>query len=64
MSLVCNLFPGYPIVLTFCTEHSSVLCAKFQNDWTTEMDVIDERYFARFEVKMRLGRTSLQCPKK
>ena len=41
-----------------CTEHGSdtaVLCAKFQNDWTTETDVMDEQNFARFEFKMSFG---------
>ena len=40
------------IVLKFCTEHGSitaVVCANFHNDLTTEMDVLDERDFARFE---------------
>ena len=39
-----NLFSSKPIVLQFCTEygsHTSVLCAKFQNDWTTATHVID-----------------------
>ena len=38
MSFLNNSRFGYPIVVTFCTEHGSdtaVLCAKFQNDWTT-----------------------------
>ena len=46
-----NLFLSYPIVLQFCTEHDSitvVLCAKLQNDWTNETDVMDERDFVRF----------------
>ena len=36
----------------------SVLCAKFQTDWTIETDVMDERDFARFELKMSFGRIS------
>ena len=50
-----NLFFSSPIVLKFCTEHDSytvVLCAKYQNDWATEIDAMDERDFARFEFKM------------
>ena len=38
-----NLFCSCPIVLKFGTEHgndTAMLCAKFQNDWTTEMDVM------------------------
>ena len=30
---------------------TAMLCAKFQNDWTTETNVMDERGFARFEFK-------------
>ena len=36
---VHNLNFNRPIILKFCTEHGSdtaVLCAKFQNDWTTK----------------------------
>ena len=50
-----NLFLNYLIILKFWTEHGSViamLCAKFKNDLTTEMDVMDERDFTRFEFKM------------
>ena len=53
-----SLFLNYLIILKFCTEHGSftaLLCAKFQNDLTTEMDVMDERDFARFEFKMSFG---------
>ena len=45
--------------LEYCTEHgndTAVLCAKFQNVWRTETDVMDERDFARFEFKMRFRR--------
>ena len=40
------------------TAGTAVHCAKFQNDWTTETDVWDERDFARFEFKLRFGRLS------
>ena len=43
------------IILKFCTAHDSitvVLCTKFQNNWTTQTYVMDERNFARFEFKM------------
>ena len=32
-----------------------MLCAKFQNDQTTEMDVMDKHDFTRFEFKMHFG---------
>ena len=43
------------IISKFCTEHGSViavLCAKFRNDLTTEIGLMGERDFARFEFKM------------
>ena len=49
------------ITLIFCTEHGSytaVICAKYQSDWTTIGDFMDERDFARFQFKTdsdRLG---------
>ena len=55
-------FFNYPIVLKFCTEHGSVtavLCATFRNEWITETDVI--RGCARFEYKIRFGRTFSYC---
>ena len=41
--------------LNFCTEHNSttvVLCVKFQTDLTIEMDIMDERDFARFDSEL------------
>ena len=35
-----------------------VLCAKFQNDWTSETDVMGEWEFTRFEFKMSFRRIS------
>ena len=32
-----------------------MLCAKFQNDWITEMDAMDEHDFTTFEFKMRIS---------
>ena len=46
ISFAHDLFISNPIILKFCTEHGSdtvVLCAKFQSDWTTQMDVMDEK---------------------
>ena len=67
ISLVHNIGVICPIVLQFCTEHGSytaVLCAKFQNDRTTEECVMCKRDFARFGFSMRLGRIlhMAQCP--
>ena len=39
-------------------SYSIVLCAKFQNNWTIETDVVEERDFVGFEVKMSLGQKS------
>ena len=58
-SFAHDFFIRYPIVWKFCTGHGSdtaVLCAKFQNDWTTETDVMVERDFARCEFMMGFGR--------
>ena len=49
------------IVLKCCSEHrnvTTVLCAKFQNDWTTGADFMNERDLRRFEFKMSFGRIS------
>ena len=37
---------------------TTMLCAKFQNDWTIETNVMDERDFARFEFKTSFWRIS------
>ena len=52
------------IIMKYFTEHGSitaVLCAKFQNNWTAEMDIKDERDFARIEFKMT-GLTYISPP--
>ena len=62
ISFARNLFLGYSIILKFCTEHGSdtaVLCAKFQNDWMNETDVMDEQVFARFEFKISSERYAI-----
>ena len=54
-NLVCPQLITQTVVLRFCTEHdriTAVLCAKFQNYWATETNVMDERDFARFEFKI------------
>ena len=48
---------SFPITQSFwnCAEHGShtaVLCAKFQNDSTTELDFMNKWDFARFEFMM------------
>ena len=58
ISFAHNLLPSCQIVSTFYTEHGSataVLCAKIQNDLTTEMDVMDERDFTRFRFTKSFG---------
>ena len=59
--LVKSYLSIYPILLKFCTKHDSDnvgLCAKFQNDWTTETDVMIERDFVRFRFKLIFRRIS------
>ena len=46
-----------PIVLRFFTEHEhgpiiAMFCVTFPNDYTAETVVMDERDFARFDIKM------------
>ena len=56
-SFAHNVFPGYPIVLKFCTEYSSATvmpCGKFQKDWRTETDFKRTRLW----VTMSFGRIS------
>ena len=48
----CNIFLNCGIVLRVCTKPASItamLCAKFQNDLTIEIDVMDKSDFAWFE---------------
>ena len=52
---------SFPIILNFFTEHGSdtaMLCAKFQDDWTIDTDVMDEQDFGRFEFKMSFRQLS------
>ena len=47
ISFFHNICFNNPIVLKVCTEHGSVtamLSAKFQNDWTTETDMLWTRF--------------------
>ena len=47
-----NPFLSCPIISKFCTEHGSdaaMLCAKFWNDFTTEIDVMHKKVFTIFE---------------
>ena len=53
-----NAFLSCPIILKFCSEHGSdtvVLWAKCQNDWTMEMDIVDERVFVKFQFNVCWG---------
>ena len=52
-----NIRFNYPIVLKL-NIITAVLCAKFQDDCTSALDVKGERDFARFEFKMSFGRIS------
>ena len=57
MSLIHNICYSCLIVLKFCTEHGSitaVLCAKFQNHWTTDKNAMDRWHFMRFDLKRSL----------
>ena len=58
VSFAHNLLLSHKIVLKSCTEHGSitaVLCTKFQNDWTNDTDVIDERDIARIKFTKVTG---------
>ena len=47
--IVCNLvclISYFSVVKSKFYTDTTVLCAKFQNDWTTAMDVMDKRGFA------------------
>ena len=55
ISFVYYIHSICPIVLMFCTEHSSdaaVLCAKYQNNWASEKWVLEKHGHLRFEFKM------------
>ena len=54
-SFIYNICLNHPIILKFCTEHhrgTAMLCAKFQDSWIIQTDVMYERDFARFEFMM------------
>ena len=53
-----------PITYFSVLSINAVLSAKIQNDWINETDVMDERYFERFEFKMRASDAYpiLYCP--
>ena len=53
-----NLFRNGPIVLKVCAGYDSdtaMLCAKFKNILTTDMDVMDQWDFVRFQFNMNFG---------
>ena len=57
ISFAHNNYFCHPIILRFCSEHGSfaaMLCAKFQNDWTTEEWLTGKKVFAKFEHKTDL----------
>ena len=43
---------GYRCETHLQLSDTAVLCVKFQDDCIIDMDVMDERYFVRFESKM------------
>ena len=48
-----NVIIIYPIAFKFCAEHggdADMLCAKYENAWTIEMDVMYERVLAKFYI--------------
>ena len=49
------LFSSCPIVWKFWIIVMSCFYAKFQNDWRPDSDVMDERDFVRFELKIHFG---------
>ena len=54
VSFVHNFILDRRIILKFYPEHgcdTAVLWVKFQNDWTTNADVTDERVTAKFELR-------------
>ena len=56
-----NLRLNCQTILNFYADHdciTAVLCAIFQNEFTNEADVTDERVFARYKFKMGIGRIS------
>ena len=67
ISFAHNIHFNCRIILKFYTEHgnisisiSAMLCAKFQNDWSTEAWFVDKHDdFVRFGFKMHIGRTSI-----
>ena len=60
LSLVHNIYISCSIALKFGTGHgndTAVLCAKCQNDLTTDKWVTGKRDFTRFEYTMNFGGT-------
>ena len=56
--VVHTFFLSQWIFLKFCTEHgihTVVLCAKFQKNWSTNMDVTDKRDSVIFQLKTGFG---------
>ena len=51
---IFKVFASNPVILKFCTEHGSLtamLCAKSQNHWTADIDVINKQDFMRFDSR-------------
>ena len=53
---IYNIYISCWIALKFCTEHGcAMLCAKFQNNSTTEKWFMAKQYVISFEFKMSVG---------
>ena len=58
ISFAHDIFRFGPFVFKFCRAHgrdAAMLCAKFKNDWATQMGIVNERIFTRCEFKICFG---------
>ena len=65
VSFAHHLLRSNEVILRFGVEHNSdiaVHCATFQTDKATEMGVMNEKYFARFDFKVSFGWISCVAP--
>ena len=59
ISVAHNLFLSSQVDLEFCAEYGGDTVVSYgncQNDWASEIDVLNKRYFTRFELRMSFGR--------
>ena len=65
VSCAHHLLRSNEVILRFGVEHNSdiaVHCATFQTDKATEMGVMNEKIFARFDFKVSFGWISCVAP--